>query len=381
MTIKQGNVYIADIPISRPHQLSMHTITKQTIVLVKLTEEDGLSGWGEVATIGGASYEEMTPEAIKVTIDHYLMPMILGKKAADYACIMNDIQKHVKGNRFAKAAVESALIDLFAKQKGLPAYELLGGKIHDSLPVAWTLASGDTKKDIEEAQEALQQRKHRIFKLKIGKGDPNENVRHVLEIKKALGDEVRVTVDVNQSWDEQTANQCIPKLQAGGIVMVEQPLPEWNEEGMRRLTASSALSVMADEGARSIHDVFRIAKHHVGDSLSLKIPKHGGPHETKKAAAIAESAGMPLYGGTMIESTLGTAIAAHVYATIPDMIFGTELFGPLLYQDMVSTNALIYENYELIIPERPGFGITIDEDKVLYYARDHETRQKGGNMI
>ncbi|PWA08032.1 muconate cycloisomerase [Pueribacillus theae] len=371
MNIRSVDIYILDIPTVRPHQLAMHTITAQSIVVARITNEAGLEGWSEVATIGGASYGEGTPEAIKANIDKYITPLLIGKDPTHFSKIMFEISKAVRGNHFAKAVVEEAMIDLVAKSKNIPAYELLGGKIHDSLPLAWTLASGDTGKDIEEAKEMLQKKRHKIFKLKIGKGDPHKNIDHVLKIIAAVGDQARVTVDVNQAWDETTANYCIEVLQDGGVSMVEQPLPTWDNEGMARLTERFKLPIMADESANSVHDVFQIIKHRYGNCIALKPCKHGGLMETKKVAAIAESSGFGLYGGTMIESSLGTAACASVYATIPELEFGTEIFGPMLFKDSITVNDLQFENFEIIIPDGPGFGMEIDLDKVKHYARGY----------
>lgn len=370
MKIRSVDIYILDIPTVRPHQLAMHTIVEQSIVVARVTEEAGLEGWAEVATIGGASYGEGTPEAIKANIDQYITPHLIGKNPKHFSKIMFEVSSAVRGNHFAKAVVEAAMIDLAAKGKEVPAYELLGGKIHDSLPLAWTLASGDTGKDIEEAKEFLQQKRHKIFKLKIGKGDPYKNVDHVLKIIAAVGDQARVTVDVNQAWDETTANYCIEALQEGGVSMVEQPLPTWNYEGMARLTERFKVPIMADESANSVHEVYQIAKHRSGNCIALKPCKHGGLLETKKVAAIAEGAGFGLYGGTMIESSLGTAVCASVYATIPAFEFGTELFGPMLFKDQITVYEVKFENYEIVIPDGPGFGMEIDIDKVKHYSRN-----------
>ncbi|WP_404331767.1 muconate cycloisomerase family protein [Mesobacillus maritimus] len=370
MGIRSVDIYILDIPTIRPHQLAMHTITAQSIVVARIINESGLEGWAEMATIGGASYGEGTPEAIKANIDKYITPLLIGKDPAHFSKIMFQVSKAVRGNNFAKAVVEAAMIDLLAKSKNIPAYELLGGKIHDSLPLAWTLASGDTAKDIEEAKEFLHQKRHNIFKLKIGKGDPYKNVDHVLKIIAAVGDQARVTVDVNQAWDEKTANYCIEALEEGGVSMVEQPLPTWNYEGMARLTERFKVPIMADESATGLHEIFQIAKHRYGNCIALKPCKHGGLMETKKVAAIAEGAGFGLYGGSMIESSLGTAVCASVYATISEFEFGIEIFGPMLYQDRITVNDLQFENFEIVIPEGPGFGMEIDLDKVKHYARE-----------
>src|SRR5690606_22286576 len=79
MKIHSFDVYIVDLPTIRPHQLAMHTIVSQTILLGCVTDKDGREGWAEVATIGGASYGESTPEAIKANIDAYITPLVLGQ--------------------------------------------------------------------------------------------------------------------------------------------------------------------------------------------------------------------------------------------------------------------------------------------------------------
>ncbi|MDN7228367.1 muconate cycloisomerase family protein [Planococcus liqunii] len=376
MKIRSFEVYILDLPTIRPHQLAMHTITVQTIVVGCVTDDEGREGWSEVATIGGASYGESTPEAIKANIDTYITPLIIGQDPNHFDRIMNDVAKLVRGNYFAKTVVENAIIDLAAKAKNIPAFELFGGQIHKSLPIAWTLASGNTEKDIEEAQEMLEKKRHNIFKLKIGKGDPFKNVEHVRSIKEVLGDAARLTVDVNQAWDEDTSNYCIAALEAAGVSMVEQPLAAWDFEGMSRLTAKFNVPIMADEAATSIQDVFRIAKYRAGNSIALKPCKHGGMTQTKKVVGIAEASGLGLYGGTMIESSLGTAACAQLYSTISDMKFGTEIFGPLLFKDNVTVNDIKFENFEVIVPDGPGFGMEIDKEKVKHYAREFSGKQE-----
>ena len=371
MNIQSIDIYIVDLPTIRPHHLAMHTIVTQTIILACVKDGNGVEGWGEVATIGGASYSGDTPEAIKGNIDNYIRPFVIDQNPIQFGAISHKISQHVMGNHYAKALVESAIVDLAAKGKGVPSYELFGGQIHASMPVAWTLASGDTGQDIEEAQECLLAKRHNIFKLKIGKGNPKENVEHVLKIKNSLGAAGSVRVDVNQAWDEMTALYCIEALEAGGVDLIEQPLPHWNHEGMSRLASRFKVPIMVDEGLGTIQETYKIAKHRAGNVFAIKPVQAGGLTATKKVAGIAEAAGIPLYGGTMIESSLGTAICAQLYSTIPEMTFGTELFGPLLFKDTITANDIEYENFEIKIPKGPGFGMIIDKEKVCHYSREH----------
>ncbi|CAM4194219.1 muconate/chloromuconate family cycloisomerase [Lacicoccus alkaliphilus] len=367
--IDEVETFIVDLPVKRPHQLAMTTITTQAIVIAIIKDKSGRTGVGEVATIGGASYGDSTVEAIKANVDKYIAPHLIDQSPIRFSKIMAMVGKHVRGNLFAKAVIEMALIDLAAKQREIPAYQLFGGKIHDSLPLAWTLASGDTAKDIEEAEEMLHKKRHNIFKLKIGHGDPGANVRHVGEIVKAVGGQSRITVDINQAWDEYIAARQIRALEEMGVSMIEQPLPAWNYEGMKRLTEKFDISILADESTTSLHDTYRIIKERAGDAVALKPAKHGGVLETKKIAGIAEGAGFGIYGGTMIESTVGNAIAASVYSTISEFKFGTEIFGPLLYRDRLTLEEIKVENFEIQIPDDIGFGNTLDYDKLHHYKR------------
>ena len=153
---------LIDVPTIRPHRPPMHTMSSQTLVIMMIRCSDGIVGIGEGTTIGGLSYGEESPEGIKLTVDIYIAPAIIGGDASRVALLMNELKQRVRGNRFAKCAMETALLDALGKRLGLLVSELLGGRQHDSLPVAWTLASGDTGHDIVEAEQMLDARRHNI---------------------------------------------------------------------------------------------------------------------------------------------------------------------------------------------------------------------------
>ena len=349
----------------------MATLSRQSLVIVRVKSDSAeLEGIGEAATIGGLSYGAESPESIKLTIDLYLAPALIGRDPSRFGEIMAYLRGVSKGNFTAKAAIEMALVDLRARALGVPACDLFGGRVQDELPLAWGLATGDAAKDIAEAEQMLDDRRHRIFKIKVGMGDPAADIVRVAAVKAALGDRASVRIDANQAWDEPTAARCIDALERASVDLIEQPVPRDHLDAMRRLSQRFLVPIMADEAVATPEDAFRIASMGAAGVLSLKLAKAGGLAATKKVAAIAEAAGVTLYGGTMLEGTIGTAASAHLFSTLPHMAFGCELFGPLLLSDDVSRERLDFRDFNVVMPPGPGFGISIDEDKLAFYRRD-----------
>ena len=223
ISIDAVETVIIDVPTIRPHVLSVATMQSQSMVIVRLFCSDGIEGIGEGTTIGGLSYGAESPESIKLTIDQYVAPLLMGVDATRPAILMAGLRRQIAANHFTKCAIETALLDAQGKRLGVPVSELLGGRLRDRLPVLWTLASGDTGRDIEEAEAMLAARRHDAFKLKIGKRPLEADVAHVAAIKRALGDRASVRVDVNQAWSEATAKRALPMLADAGVDLVEQP--------------------------------------------------------------------------------------------------------------------------------------------------------------
>ncbi|CAH0158533.1 muconate cycloisomerase family protein [Pseudomonas mediterranea] len=368
--IESIETVIVDLPTIRPHKLAMHTMQKQTLVIIRLRCADGVEGIGESTTIGGLAYGSESPDSIKTNIDKHFAPLLLGQNSANVNALMLRLERSIRGNTFAKSGIETALLDAQGKRVGLPVSELLGGRVRDALPVAWTLASGDTDKDIAEAENMLDLRRHRIFKLKIGADEVNRDLAHVIAIKKALGDRASVRVDVNQAWDEAVALRACRILGTNGIDLIEQPISRNNRAGMVRLNAMSPAPIMADESIECVEDAFNLAREGAASVFALKIAKNGGPRAALRTAAIAEAAGVGLYGGTMLEGSIGTLASAQAFVTLNKLAWGSELFGPLLLTEDLLCEPLIYRDFELQVPNTPGLGLSLDEESLAFFRRD-----------
>jgi muconate cycloisomerase len=366
--IERLETCLVDLPTIRPHKLSVATMYGQTLMLVKVYCSDGIVGIGEGTTIAGMAYGPESPESMKLAIDTYFAPALIGKDATLIQASMAHLGKLVKVNHFAKSALETALLDAQGKRLGVPVSELLGGRRRERLPVAWTLASGDTAKDIAEAEKMLDTRRHKIFKLKIGAKALETDIQHVADIKKALGDRAAVRVDVNMAWSEMQAAWGVPALADAGCELVEQPVA--SAAALARLMRRFPVALMADEILQGPESAFEIAKIQGADVFAIKIEQSGGLFAAQRVAAIADAAGIELYGGTMLEGAFSTIASAHLFASFANLQWGTELFGPLLITEEILTRPLDYSDFELTVPRGPGLGIELDEAKVRRFTRD-----------
>lgn len=375
VVVDQIETLLVDLPTIRPHKLSVATMNGQTLMLVRVRCSDGTVGIGEGTTIGGLAYGAESPEGMKLAIDTYFAPQMRGANANHVSALMAHLDKTIRDNRFAKCAVETALLDALGQRTGLPVSELLGGRLRERLPVAWTLASGDTARDIEEAQRMLEMRRHQIFKLKIGLKPVRDDVAHVAAIKKALGDQASVRVDVNMAWTELDAHYGLAGLVDAGCELAEQPVA--SAEVLARLKGRYPIAIMADESLTGPTSAFALARVAGADVFAIKTEQSGGLQASQRVAAIADAAGIELYGGTMLEGGIGTIASAHAFSTFRALQWGTELFGPLLLTEEILTTPLEYKDFHLTVPAAPGLGIALDEDRIQYFRRDRTKTSVG----
>ena len=366
--IERVETRIVDLPTIRPHKLSVGTMHGQSLMLLSIVCSDGVTGMGEGTTIAGMAYGPESPETMKQTVDTYLAPAIIGKDPTRIQGLMTYVGKLVKVNHFAKSALETALLDAHGKRLGVSLSELLGGRRRDRLPVAWTLASGNTAQDIDEAEKMLALRRHNVFKLKIGAKALKTDIQHVADIKKALGDRAAVRVDINMVWSEIQAAWGIPALADAGCELVEQPVA--SAAALGRLMRRFPVPLMADEVLQGPESAFAIAKESGSDVFAVKIEQSGGLYAAQRVAAIADAAGIELYGGTMLEGAISTIASAHLFASFANLQWGTELFGPLLITEQILTQPLEYSDFELTVPTGPGLGITLNEAQVQRFTRE-----------
>lgn len=344
-------------------------MSTQAVLLVRVRTCDGVLGAGEGVVPGGPWWGGESVETMKVIIDRYLAPLVVGADLTWLPDLRTRMDRIVAANPFAKCGLETALWDAWARTLELPVTTLLGGRCRDAIPVTWAIGAADPHAVIDEALAKIDSDQHGSIKLKMGALDPDTDVARIEKIAEALTSRASVRVDLNGAWDELTATRLLPRLAAAGIDLIEQPTPAHDIDALARLTALLPIPLMADESLRTDHDALMLASRHAADVFSLKIGKSGGFLATSRIAAIAAAAGIPCHGGTGIESGLGTLAGAALLCSLPAVTYGSELFGPLLMTDGILAAPLNYRDGALHLPNGPGLGVDLDETRIARYTR------------
>jgi muconate cycloisomerase len=308
----------------------------------------------------------MATKGIKANIDAHLAPALIGLAADNINAAMLAWTSWPRATPSPSPA-RNALLDAQGKRLGLPVSELLGGRVRDSLEVAWTLASGDTARDIAEAQHMLEMRRHRIFKLKIGANPVEQDLKHVVAIKRELGDRASVRVDVNQYWDESQAIRACQVLGDNGIDLIEQPISRINRAGQVRLNQRSPAPIMADE---SIERRGRLqpGRRRRGQHLRPEDRQERWPARRAAHRADRRSGRYRPVRRHHARRWIGTLASAHAFLTLNKLTWDTELFGPLLLTEESSASRRCTAISSCTC-RTPGLGLSLDEERLARFAR------------
>lgn len=360
---------IVDLPLKRLHKFSATTINSKSFLLLRIHTRNGLVGVGEATTPGGPWWAGEAIETIKVMIDEYFAPALIGENALNTTALMSKLDRIAAGNNFAKAAVEMCLLDIKGLALGVPVYELFGGLYRESAVLSWPLATGDAKADIAEAERMMADDLAHHFKIKMGYKSPADDVQYLGELCDGLTDRATVRGDLNQAWTETDAKTWLPALVGHGMHLIEQPVQGWNRAAMARIRSSCAIPLMADESVCTLQDAAEVAALNAADVISLKPLKSGGLLASQRIAAIAAAAGIACYAGAFLETSVGTASMMHLTAALPAIDYGSELVGPIWLADDVVEQPVEYRDGRVWVKHEPGLGVRLDEGKVKQYLR------------
>ena len=333
---------ISVVHTTHPFVIARGGPTEHRLVRVRITDGDGVEGWGEAAP--NRFYGETADTALGALAR--LTPVVEACDTWALEDVETEMNRALRFNGSVKSAISAALHDLAGKRLGVPVYRLWGLDPQKAPLSSFTIAIAAN--DGELRQRVSQASAYPVLKIKLGTDHDDAIIRTVRD---AAPNKV-LRVDANAAWSPKHALRMIDVLVECGVEYVEQPVAAHDVDGLRFVRERSPLPVIADESCVVSTDIPRL----VGavDGINLKLSKCGGLREALRIIATARSHGMLVMAGCMIETSLGITAAAH----LAPLLDYADFDGAALLADDPYVGATI-EGGRIAIPEAPGLGVRV----------------------
>ena len=361
-------------------------------VLVRLTDADGRTGWGQSVPVPAWTYE--TVESVITTLRHYLAPLLLGRDPADFDglhAVMNTAIRPAfsTGQPLCKAALDLACHDLAGKQRNVPAWQLfeVGGHVPvpafpisdvspsshgettrardvdshplSSLTLSWTVAS--PKPEVIEQQLAEgRTRGYRNFNIKVGYPQSADYDLDLARRVRAFAPDGFLWADANTGYTPGQALAIAPKLRDAGVDVLESPLPPTQIRGYQALKQLGALPILMDEGIVGPEVATEFIALGLMDGMALKPARNAGLRPSVQIVHELRAHGLMILGSGLTDPDFSLAAAAQLYAWA-GLTRPCALNGPQFLADSLVGHALTPARDQLTVPTAPGLGLTPDD--------------------
>ncbi|WP_155287786.1 mandelate racemase/muconate lactonizing enzyme family protein [Lacticaseibacillus zhaodongensis] len=307
MQITKIETFKQAVTLKKPFTVSFATLQELETIIVKVTTDSGIVGYGEAAP-----FEPVTAESIATELP--VLQLFAEKLKGADPCSIEDIHARmdqvILGHTAAKAGIDIACYDILGKQAGLPLYKLLGGS-SNSIESDYTLGIDSTDKMVAEAKKYVAAG-FKILKVKVGLDDRHD-VEVVRAIRQAVGPDVELRIDANQAWTPKQTIRLMRQF-SDMVSAVEQPLSAERGDGLPFVRAHVEQPVMADESVHNAFDAYKLLAAEGADIVNIKLQKSSGLYGAQQINAVAEAAGAPVMLGCMVETRISLTAAVHFVA-------------------------------------------------------------------
>jgi o-succinylbenzoate synthase len=332
------------LPLARPLVTGRGSVAAREGVLVAL-DGVGATGWGEASPLPGWPGETLAEAEAALAA--------LGRAALGRG--VDEVSAAAPCAPLARAAFETALVDLAARERGASlAAHLSGARARRAVALA-ALVDGETPEEIAAFVAAARRDGFRTFKLKVGAAPLARELERVAALREAAGPDARVRLDANGAWGEGDAEDALAGLARFAPEFVEEPVR--GIEALARLRPRSPLPLALDESAAPPGALERALAARAADVLVLKPALLGGPRAARAAALRAREAGLAVAPTSFLDSALGVAAALHVAASLDATTACGLATGRLFAFDLAELRP---EDGELALPDGPGLGVAPD---------------------
>ncbi|AJD92608.1 L-alanine-DL-glutamate epimerase [Jeotgalibacillus malaysiensis] len=361
MKIRSIETFRVRVPLKKPFKTALRTLTVSDSVIVKITDEEGRTGYGEAPPTHVITGDSLS--SIEEAVNGIIAPKCIGQSLLNRENLLHIVNTSMVRNTSAKAAVDCAIHDLLAQHAGLPLYQFLGGAA-DSFETDYTVSVNEPD---EMAADAAQFNNDgfSVLKIKVGIGAIEDDLKRIRAIREKTDCTLRL--DANQGWTAKEAVYAISRMEDEGlnIELVEQPVKAHDLKGLKYVTDHTYTKIMADESVFSPQDAIQVLEMGAADLINIKLMKAGGIHQALTIAKLAEAYGIPCMTGSMIETKVGITAAAH-FAASQRNITRYDFDAPLLLAEDIVNGGVQFNGARMTFNEAAGLGIeSIKEHAVL----------------
>ncbi len=340
-----------------------HGAKGRAAVLVKMTTQDGLVGWGQSVPIARWSYE--TLETVALVLREYFAPVLLGSDPLDLQGAHKLMSGTVAsgfsiGMPIARAGIDLALHDLAGKIADKSVAKLWGRTADNPLHLSWTV-NPRTPDETAALVEAGLARGYRDFNLKVAP-DPEVDLAVAQQVR-ALAPEAFLWADANGGYSTEVALAIAPKLADAGVDVLEAPLKPNRIQGYQALKQQGALPILMDEGIVSPVELQEFIRLGMLDGVAMKPSRCGGLLSARRQIELLEQQGLMWLGSGLTDPDVSLAATLLLYGA-----YGLQrpaaLNGPQFLTESLLQQPLEVRNGTMVPPSGPGLGVKIDEDKL-----------------
>ena len=362
MIIKELRMYYVVMRLKEPFTTSFGTERFRHTLIIRLVDDKGMNGWGEVVADSGPWYSYETVKTAWHIIRDYIAPQILGKDID--LRTFRDVAGKIRGHNMAKAGVEFALWDLMAKRKGMPLYKLLGG-VRDKVPIGISIGiKRNVNELLKHISKALDKGYLRI-KIKI---KPGWDVNIVKKVREEFGD-IPLQVDANSAY---TLNDLpiLKELDKYDLLMIEQPLHYDDLVEHAELQRLLKTPICLDESIKGLRDTIAAYKLGSCSIINVKPGRVGGLLETLEIHEFTRKVGIPIWIGGLIETGIGRSFAIAT-ATLLNVRYPNDISPSSRFwvKDLVEPPWELKSDGTIEVPKKPGIGVEVLEDVLVRYRR------------
>jgi O-succinylbenzoate synthase len=331
---------------------------ERRIMLVRVEDRDGAEGWGECTAGEGPFYSEEWIDSAWEVARGFLAPMVLGHEAESAADI-DGLMRRARGNRMAKAAIETACWDLEAKRLCAPLWRHLGG-VRSEIPCGVSIGIQDSPEALLEKIDAELAAGYQRIKIKVKPGWDREVVEQV----RARFPDIQLMVDANSAYTLEDL-PLLRALDEYSLMMIEQPLAYDDMLDHARLQRELKTPVCLDESIRSAEDARKAIELGACRVINVKLGRVGGHAEAARVEAVCRRGLVPVWCGGMLESGVGRAhniaLATLRGFTLPGDVSASARYWA---EDIIEPPVTVTTAGTIVAPEAPGLGFEVRRDLV-----------------